>query len=97
MIGLFNIEDKIVKLEEGVILNLGELADISTFLKGCRKMKDFMLERSLIIPVLSSYAQAMSAFTNMEEEINFSVKGNKIASSASKELKRIRSRMKKTE
>lgn len=96
LIGLFNIENMIEKLEEGVIFNPTELMDMSTFLKGCRKMKDFMLERALIAPVLSLYAQSMSAFTSIEEEINFSIKGNKVDSAASKELKRIRSRIQTT-
>lgn len=78
------------KLEKGMILDPTELVSVSDFLRGCRKVKKFMLDKEFFAPVLASYANSMSEFKSVEEEINFSIKGNSIDSAASKELKRIR-------
>lgn len=89
-LGITNIESSILHLEKGMILNPGELVSISDFLRGCRKIKRFMLDKKFFAPVLSAYANSMSEFEAVEEEINFSIKGNSIDSAASKKLKRIR-------
>ena len=52
-----------------------------------------MLDKRIFAPVLASYANSMTEFKSIEEEINFSIKGNSIDSAASKELKRIRNNM----
>lgn len=73
-----------------MILDPTELVSVSDFLRGCRKVKTFMLDKEFFAPILASYANSMSEFKSVEEEINFSIKGNSIDSAASKELKRIR-------
>lgn len=88
--GISNINSTIQKLEKGMILDPAELVSVSDFLRGCRKVKTFMLNKEFFAPVLASYANSMSEFKSIEEEINFSIKGNSVDSSASKELKRIR-------
>ncbi|PDZ71180.1 endonuclease MutS2 [Bacillus pseudomycoides] len=88
--GISNIDSTIRKLEKGMILDPTELVSVSDFLRGCRKVKKFMLDKEFFAPVLASYANSMSEFKSVEEEINFSIKGNSIDSAASKELKRIR-------
>ena len=88
--GISNIDSTIQKLEKGMILDPTELVRVSDFLRGCRKVKKFMLDKEFFAPVLASYANSMSEFKSVEEEINFSIKGNCIDSAASKELKRIR-------
>ncbi|MEK5302510.1 endonuclease MutS2 [Bacillus sp. FSL R10-2201] len=88
--GISNIASTIQKLEKGMILDPAELVSVSDFLRGCRKIKKFMLDKEFFAPVLSSYANSMSEFKSIEEEINFSIKGNGIDAAASKELKRIR-------
>ncbi|MFF1993931.1 endonuclease MutS2 [Bacillus mycoides] len=88
--GISNIASTIQKLEKGMILDPEELVSVSDFLRGCRKIKKFMLDKEFFAPVLSSYANSMSEFKSIEEEINFSIKGNSIDAAASKELKRIR-------
>ncbi|KAB8138041.1 endonuclease MutS2 [Gracilibacillus oryzae] len=95
--GISNIQSIIQKLEKGIMLEPGELVSTSDFLRGCSKMKSFMLKREFFAPVLASYANSMSEFQSVEEEINFSIKGNSVHSAASKELKRIRSSMESTE
>ena len=47
-------------------------------LRGCRKIKKFMLDKEFFAPVLASYANSMTEYKSIEEEINFSIKGNSI-------------------
>ncbi|MFZ0446781.1 MAG: endonuclease MutS2 [Bacillus sp. (in: firmicutes)] len=92
-LGVSNIDNTIQNLEKGMILDPRELVNISDFLRGCRKIKKFMEEKDFFAPVLASYANSMTEFKNIEEEINFSIKGNIVDSLASNELKRIRNRI----
>ncbi|KMP35725.1 mannonate oxidoreductase [Bacillus cereus] len=88
--GISNIASTIQKLEKGMILDPEELVSVLDFLRGCRKIKKFMLDKEFFAPVLASYANSMTEYKSIEEEINFSIKGNSIDAAASKELKRIR-------
>jgi DNA mismatch repair protein MutS2 len=88
--GLFNIMPVIDKVEKGMILEPIELVDIQDFLRGCRKIKKFMEEKEFYSPRLSSYSLNITELKNIEEEINYCVKGNKVDSNASNELKKIR-------
>jgi len=96
-LGVSNIDNTIQKLEKGIILDPSELVSISDFLRGCRKIKKFMLEKEFFAPVLASYANSMSEFKSVEEEINFAIKANRVDSAASRELKRIRNHIETTE
>ncbi|MEY9971384.1 DNA mismatch repair protein MutS2 [Lysinibacillus sp. RC46] len=96
-LGISNIDNTIKKLEKGIILDPSELVSISDFLRGCRKIKKFMLEKEFFAPVLASYANSMSEFKSVEEEINFAIKANRVDSAASRELKRIRNHIETTE
>ncbi|MCY8232500.1 endonuclease MutS2 [Priestia endophytica] len=89
-LGISNIDHTIQNLEKGVMLDPSELLSVSDFLRGCRKMKKFMMNKEFFAPLLTSYANSMTEFKSIEEEINFSIKGNCVDSAASKELKRIR-------
>lgn len=89
-LGVSNIENIIQNLEKGMILDPSDLISISDFLRGCRRIKKFMQDKMFFAPILASYANSMSEFIQIEEEINFSIKGNIVDSAASKELKRIR-------
>ena len=88
--GLFNIYPVIDKVEKGMILDVSELIACEDFLRGCRKIKSFMIDKEFYSPTLSSYALNITECENIEEEIKFSIKNNKISSEASKELKKIR-------
>lgn len=88
--GLFNIIPVIDKVEKGMILEASELIDVQDFLRGCRKIKKFMEEKEFYSPKLSSYSSNITEFKNIEDEINYCLKGNKVDSNASNELKKIR-------
>ncbi len=95
--GISNITSHIKKLEKGMVLTPAELLAISDFLRGCRKIKKFMADKEFFAPVLYSYALSMTEFRGIEEDILFAIKGNRVDSGASKELKRIRNQIAKTE
>lgn len=84
-------------LEKGMILNADDFISAADFLRGCRKLKHFMLGKTFFAPVLATYANSMSEFKAIEDEIYFSIKGNRVDSAASKELRRIRKSMEATE
>ena len=88
--GLFNANPVIEKVEKGMILEPVELVACEDFLRGCRKIKNFMIDKEFYSPTLSSYALNITECENIEEEIKFSIKNNKVYSDASKELKKIR-------
>ncbi|GAA0721209.1 mannonate oxidoreductase [Clostridium malenominatum] len=95
--GLFNIKDNIEKIEKGGILEGEELTIVSNFLRGCRRIKQYMMDKEGYAPMLSSYSKNISELKSVEEEINNSIKGNTVDSSASKELRRIRRLIESTE
>ncbi|AWC29043.1 endonuclease MutS2 [Bacillus cytotoxicus] len=92
-LGISNIDNIMQKLEKGMILEPSEFVSVSDFLRGCRKIKKFMLDKEFFAPMLAAYANSMSEFKSIEEEIQFCIKGNRVDSAASKELKRIRNQM----
>ncbi|MFS0749431.1 endonuclease MutS2 [Oceanobacillus sp. 1P07AA] len=96
-LGVSNIDSIIQNIEKDIILDPSELISVSDFLRGCRKIKTFMMGQEFFAPVLASYANSMTEFQHIEEEINFSIKGNSVHSGASRELKKIRSKIEITE
>lgn len=95
--GIANIENITQNLEKGIILQPSDLINVTDFLRGCRKIKTYMLDKEFLAPVLASYVHSMTTFQSIEEEIDFSIKGNQVASGASKDLKRIRSQIQAVE
>lgn len=95
--GLFNAGSTIDKIEKGMIIEPIELVNIEDFLRGCRKIKAFMLEKEFYSPTLSSYALNITECKNIEAEINYCIKSNKVDSNASKELKKVRRNIEITE
>lgn len=88
--GVSNIKPIVEKVRKGMILSCEELLQVSDFLRGCSKIKKFMRDMEFYSPNLSSYSINISEFKEIEEEINFSIKNNRVDSNASKELKKIR-------
>ncbi len=88
--GLFNIYPVIEKVEKGMVLEAVELVSFEDFLRGCMKIKSFMIDKEFYSPTLSSYALNITECQSIEEEIKFCIKNNKVSSEASKELKKIR-------
>ncbi|ONI41970.1 mannonate oxidoreductase [Candidatus Epulonipiscium fishelsonii] len=88
--GVGTIDQLVDKVEKGIVLEAAELTQVSEFLRGCRKLKEFMQSKSYHAPTLSSYSEIITPYKKIEEEINFSVRNGIVDSGASKELKKIR-------
>ncbi len=84
-----NIDFLIEKIEKGIILTPEELIYLTDFLRGCRRIIEFMSTKEFIVPTLSSYVNSMTELRSLEEEISGSIKNNKVDSHAYKELKRV--------
>lgn len=95
--GVFNLNSLIDKVEKGIILNPEELMKTEAFLRGCKKIKNFMENMSFYGETLSSYSLNITDLTSIEEEINFCIKTNKIDTNASSELKKIRRKIENCE
>ncbi len=88
--GIFNVNPLIEKMEKGASLDPEDLSMMENFLRGCRKLELFMKDKEGYAPTLSSYSLNITDLSYIEEEINISISGNRVASNASKELKKIR-------
>lgn len=91
--GIFNVKPLIEKIEKGASLAPEDLSMMENFLRGSRKLKLFMKGKEGYAPTLSSYSLNITDLSYIEEEINTSISGNRVASNASKELKKIRKRI----
>lgn len=88
--GVFDILPLIDKIEKGGILEPSELTTIDNFLRGCRKVKEFIKNKEGYAPTLCAYGNNITELKYIEEEINLSVRGTMVDSNATKELKKIR-------
>jgi DNA mismatch repair protein MutS2 len=95
--GIFNIKGIIENTEKGAIIEPEDLTTLCNFLRGCRKIKEFMKGKEFYAPTLSSYGESITDFKSLEEEIEFSIRGIMVDSNASKELKKIRRYIENTE
>ena len=64
--GLFDINPLIGKVEKGMILETQELVSCEDFLRGCRKIKSFMIDKQFYSPTLSSNALNITECENIE-------------------------------
>lgn len=88
--GVFDILPLIYKMEKGAILEPSELTTIDNFLRGCRKVKEFIKDKEGYAPTLCAYGSNITELKYIEEEINLAIRGTIIDSNATKELKKIR-------
>ena len=86
-----NIDFLVDKVGKGIILTAEELVYVNDFLRGCRRIIDFMSTKEFLAPTLSSYVNSMTELRSLEEEISIAIKNNRVDSHANKELKRVRS------
>lgn len=95
--GIFNINSIIENIEKGSTAEPEDLTTLCNFLRGCRKIKEFMKGKEVYAPTLSSYGDSITDLKSIEEEIEFSIRGSLVDSNASKELKKIRRYIENTE
>ena len=97
LIGIDQIDVLLLRLSKGEILDPGNLMQIYDFLRGCRKVKEYMESNTFYAPTLATYANGIMIYKGIEEEIGRSISGNQVASTANKELGRIRDQIEKIE
>ena len=90
LVGIFNVLPYIDKIEKGSSLDPEDLAIMSDFLRGCRKVKLFIKDKEGYAPTLSNYGESITDLSFVEEEINRCIRGSIVDSNASRELKKIR-------
>lgn len=95
--GIKDVSLVIDKIKKYDMLIENELVMVSDLLRGCRRLKKFMIEQEFYAPMLSEYAYSMYELKDIEDEIDSKIYNGKIADSATKELSRIRRKIAITE
>ncbi len=88
--GISDIMPIVVKVEKDGTLEVDDLLKISDFLRGSKTIKSFFENKEGYAKNLCSYSLNITELTEIETEINSTIKGANIDSNATKELKRIR-------
>ena len=92
LMGVTGVEIAISLVEKGIVLEATALMELYEFLRGCRKVKSFLVENAFDGPTLAAYALGMTEFIFLETEIFQTIKNGQVDSSATKTLKNIRQR-----
>ena len=95
--GIVGIDDLVDKVEKDIILDGEQLTHFALFLRGCRKMKQYMRDKEGYAPTLQGYSMSLIEYRNIEEEIDQCIHNNRVCDEASKELKKIRRHISITE
>jgi dsDNA-specific endonuclease/ATPase MutS2 len=88
--GIVNIKEIIEKVQKDIILDPEHLANVASFLRGCSKIKLYMKDKEFYAPTLYSYSFNIVELKHIEEEIESSIRNNKIEDDATTDLKKIR-------
>ncbi len=88
--GVGNIDFLIEQVEKGIVLECGDLLQVGEFLRGCRKLREFMTAKQNYAPTLANYSLSITPLKNVEDEISQAISKGRVDTSASTELKRIR-------
>lgn len=88
--GIIGIDDLVEKVEKDIILDGEELTRVALFLRGCRKMKQYMRDKEGYAPTLQGYSMSLVEYRNIEEDVDRCIRNNRVCDEASKELKKIR-------
>lgn len=88
--GIVNIKEIIEKVQKDIILEPEHLTNVASFLRGCSKIKLYMKDKEFYAPTLYNYSLNIVELKHIEEEIEASIRNNKIEDDATTELKKIR-------
>lgn len=95
--GIVNIKEIIEKVRKDIILDAEHLSNVASFLRGCSKIKTYMKDKEFYAPTLYSYSLNIFELKHIEEEIESSIRNNKIEDDATTELKKIRKQLSQLE
>lgn len=88
--GIVNIKEIIEKVQKDIILEPEHLTNGASFLRGCSKIKLYMKDKEFYAPTLYNYSLNIVELKDVEEEIEASIRNNKIEDDATTELKKLR-------
>jgi len=90
LLGINGIGILLDKIDKEMILAPDELEKIKHLLINTKKIKQFMLEASLLAPVISQYAYSMYELDFLRDEIHRCIRNSQVDDKASKQLESIR-------
>lgn len=91
--GLTNIESMTQKVTKGYVLDPQELIEYADFLRSIRLIRQFLLDKELLVPRLASYAKNLRDFNAIVNSIESKISNNRVRDDASKELKKTRQQL----
>lgn len=95
--GLHDITECLERVSKGGILHPEDLMKVADVLRGCSKVKKYMRLKKHLAPVLASYAESITEFPAVVNEVENSVAGSTLIDSASATLSKIRNQMRSAE
>jgi len=88
--GLADLRPLLERVEKGAVLPAADVLRFADCLRGCRELKQYMKSKRQAAPRLAAYAERLTAFRSVEDEIYVSVDGARVADSASTRLAKVR-------
>lgn len=91
--GLSDIRETMERSIRGVVLEPATLLEVADFLRGCRRIKQFMGKHLERAPMVASYASSITTYEELEELIELSIENSRVSNRASHRLAKIRSQI----
>ncbi|MEL7567141.1 MAG: DNA mismatch repair protein MutS [Dehalobacterium sp.] len=88
--GMNELEKSLVLLGKGTLLLPEQLVNIAQFLTACRRLKRYLKKAEGSSTAVASYGNSIYDLSNVEDEINRTIRGNQIDDKASPALADIR-------
>lgn len=84
------LEQSLQTLEKEALLSPEQLVSAARFIMTCRQMRNYLKKSAGVSPVLSSYAGSITDLSFIEDEIDRSIRGDRVDDYASSQLRDIR-------
>lgn len=94
---LNELEKSLALLGKGILLMPEQLESIAQFLTACRRLKTYLKKAENISSIVASYGSSIYDLSEIEDEINRSIRGSEIDDKASPKLGDIRRKIINTE
>lgn len=88
--GLSQITRLLQQVKKGLILTPNELIEVADFLRSSQRIQKFFEKNQYQTPRLFSYSQHLADFRETEEQIYTKIHNQKVATDASRQLRKIR-------
>jgi len=95
--GMNELEKALVLLGKGTLLFPEQLTNIAQFLTSCRRLKGYLKKAEGSLTAVASYGNSIYDLSNVEDEINRTIRGSQLDDKASPALYDIRRKIANTE